>query len=279
MLLLFNYLPNMPGNRGRKKKISGGYRSRYEIGYGDRKLSYKYRYRPGSHVPGHMIDNLTGEEVYLPSPNTRIGGFVDMESKFVDIETNGDPFAITWATMENATALCISGVAQGDGESERDGRVYHLTSIHVKYIIHTLAVESSGTPLPTVHGRVCIVWDKQTNAAQLDATDVMDAGGTDDILSFRNLQFTQRFNVMYDKPFILKRYGQTNEGAINLFASGICSTNVISFNKSFARPVKVTCTGTGGTVAAINDNSFHCIGIGNTTALQLNMIVRCRFVG
>ncbi len=212
--------------------------------------------------------------------NVRTGGFMGIEKKFADNETNNDAFSSTWATMEDATNSQISGVAQGNGESQRIGRKITILSIHIRMRVHVAASESVAAPLPDLFGRVVIVLDKQTNAAQLTATDVMDAGQTDDVLAYRNLQQTERFQVLWDKKWFLPAK-QSNEGAVNLFAQGAQSTPMMFFNKTFPNGgIRVTYNGTAtGVVAAVTDNSIHCIGIANLASALLNMQIRIRYTG
>jgi len=210
--------------------------------------------------------------------NARTGGFIGLEMKFADIEANADAFATSWATMEDATNDSVSGVAQGDGESQRDGRKYNIHSIHIRARINVLTVESGGAPLGDLHGRICLVWDTQTNGSQLTATDVMDGGLTDDTLAFRNLQHTKRFRVLWDRSWKINRK-QTNEGAVNLFASGNETTAIMTFNRRFKTPIPVICQATTGVIAAISDNSLHIIGVANSSTALLNYQVRLRFTG
>ncbi len=212
----------------------------------------------------------------------RSGGFLGIESKFKDFRVNTDPFTDVWAggEMEDATALSVSAVAQGDGESERDGRVYHITSIHIRGTISIVASESQTAPIDDLIARVCLVWDKQTNAAQLNAEDVMlTIAAGDDIDSFRNLQFVNRFEVLSDKKFRLPAgQANTNEGAVNLFANGRV---ILPFRMShkFKTPLKVNCVGTTAVIASIADNSLHIIGTAQNTSARLDYTSRLRFMG
>ncbi len=202
-----------------------------------------------------------------------------LELKFADIETDSDNFAVTWATMEDATNDSIAGVAQGDGESQRDGRTYFIHSIHIRCNVEVPSSEAQATPLSDQRGRFCLVWDTQTNGTQLTATDVMDGGGTDDIHSFRNLQHSKRFRVLWDKTWVIRRNGQSNEGGIDSFAAPFATTNSMVYHKRFKTPVKVICQLTTAVIAAISDNSFHIIGVADSTTARLSMQVRIRFTG
>lgn len=205
-------------------------------------------------------------------------GFLGPEMKFADFESIGDAFAAAWTPMEDGTTLSVSSISQGDGESQRDGRKYLIHSIHMRARVNTAATESQTTPLSDLVGRFCLVQDMQTNSAQLTATEVMNGTLSNDELAFRNLQHTSRFNILWDKKWKIGRQ-QTNEGAINLFASGIMTTPIMSFSKTFDTPIPVICNGTGSTIAAITDNSFHVIGVGNNTTALLDYQVRIRFTG
>jgi len=206
----------------------------------------------------------------------------DVEVKFADFRVNDDAFTTVWAggEMEDGTALSVSAVAQGDGESQRDGRVYHIHSVFIHGTIDIASFESQVNPIGDIIARLALVWDKQTNGAQLNAEDVMlTIGALDDIDSFRNLQFTKRFQVLADRKFHLKlSQAQMNEGAINLFANGPVN---IPFKMShvFSKPIKVTCKGTTAVIASIVDNSLHIIGTANSTNATLSYASRIRFTG
>ncbi len=211
--------------------------------------------------------------------NLRTAGFAGIERKFADFEASNDAFATSWATMQDGTIKSISAVAVGNTESTRIGRVYNITSLHMRGEVILTLQESNATPVSTVMCRVVIVHDTQTNAAELTATDVMDAGQTADHLAFRNLQHTKRFRILMDKTMML-RPETTNEGAVNLFASSQQRV-MFKFNRTFKKPIKVLCTGTAAVIASITDNSIHVIGIASTTsgAPLLSYQARIRYTG
>ncbi len=202
------------------------------------------------------------------------------ENKFVDYNVADKAFTTGWTggEMDNATALALSAVAQGDTGSSRDGRVYYINSIHVRGFIHLPAAESQTGPQPDVLARLALVWDTQTNNGQLNAEDVyVTVGAGEDVNSFRNLKFSKRFIVLKDKEMRVYR-NQTNEGAANLFAANVVQIP-FNFNKKFSKPIKVRASTTAATVAAITDNSLHLIGTSTSTALLLTYESRCRFSG
>lgn len=212
--------------------------------------------------------------------NRRTGGFQDLEVKFVDYFVNDKAFTIDWAggEMDEATALSLSAVGQGDGESQRDGRKYSLHSVHVKGTIYVNQLESQAAPINDVLVRVCLVLDTQTNKQQLNAEDVMKViASGEDTKSFRNLSNSSRFKVLRNFEGIIKREN-LNEGAANLFAS-VRSDISFDWNVKFKTPVKCLASATGATVAATTDNSIHVIGVADSTDAILSYISRVRFTG
>lgn len=213
--------------------------------------------------------------------NVRTGGFQGLEKKFVDTVVTGDAFTGNWATIEDATLDSISGIAQGNGESQRIGRKVLLHSVHIKCIVRRSTVESNATPQGDITGRLCLVLDTQTNAAQLTATDVMKTVTADE-LSFRNLQNVSRFRVLWDRKWKLSVSSSgMNEGAANLFATGAQRSAIMIFNKRFKTPIPVlyNSSATDGTISTVQDNSLHIIGVASDGNAFLEMVTRIRYTG
>lgn len=226
--------------------------------------------KPSPRVRGRKVRTL----------NARTAGFLGIERKFVDYQTVNDAFTTSWATMEDATAKSISAVAVGNTESTRVGRVYHITSVHLRGAVICAAQESDTAPFSDSLCRIVIVHDTQTNAADVTAADIMDEGQTDNHFAFRNLQNTKRFRILMDKTIVLRYDNMTNEGGANLFAVGPRVTQW-KFNRTFKKPIKVICKGASAVIASITDNSIHVIGITSSvaTAAALSYQSRIRFTG
>lgn len=214
--------------------------------------------------------------------NMRSGGYVDLESKFLDSELTATTLTVNWTSLNPTGTGCTNSIsvpAQGDGESDRDGRVYYIQSVHVKGAITTSATESEAAPEGDGYARVILYWDTQSNKAEATATDIMDAGGTDDFLAFRNLQNSKRFIVLKDKIIKIKPM-LTNEGAINSFSQAP-SYQFFKFNKKFKKPIKVRCTGTTANVSSVSDNNFGIAALVNSQtnipAAQIQYQARIRF--
>lgn len=213
----------------------------------------------------------------------RTGGFLGIEKKFKDFDVFDKAFANTWVggEMNPDTALCVSAVGQGDGESERDGRNYTIHSLHIKGLITTSTLEAQANPTGDQSARIIVVIDSQTNAAELSAEDVMLVIGTaKDTNSFRNLQNTQRFKILKDAEFRIPFADiQMAQGAVNLFASSKWRGKEFNWNFNFPGGIKVNTKATGATIASITDNSIHVIGVCSSTVPLLIYHSRIRFTG
>lgn len=212
--------------------------------------------------------------------NFRIGGFRNIENKFLDSELTATATATTWASLNPTGTGCtdsISVPAQGTGESDRDGRQYTINSIHVRGRLSLAAAEAQAAPLGDEIGRVIIYWDTQTNSTEATATEIMDGGLTEDWLAFRNLQNSKRFIVLYDKTIRL-RPALVNEGAADAFAAGPV-TIPWKFNKSFKKGIQVTCDNTTANVSSVSDNNIGVAAVSTSANVLISYQARIRFSG
>lgn len=230
----------------------------------------KRSYGPGARYKGYMTNKrmaaarrssyISGKRA---AANRRTGGFVDVENKFLDSELAYTAVTTSWAALNPTGTGCTNSISvpsQGDGESERDGRVYYIKSVHVKGFVKIDTGEDAIAPITPLHVRVIVYWDTQTNAAEATATDIMDAGGGSDVLAFRNLQNSKRFIVLYDETMHITP-DLVNNGASNAFSWNQATTPFV-FNKLFKKPIKVRCKGTAANVSSVADNN---IGIAAVT--------------
>lgn len=199
-----------------------------------------------------------------------------MELKFFDDALHDEAFTTVWATKNPDTTNTLCSVTSGAGENLRTGRKVYIHSIHVKGEIEVAAAEASGAPHEFQSVRICLVLDTQTNGVEPAATDVMEAA-TKSYLSFRKLETTQRFKVLWDRTFTFNPWGM-NEGGVNSFAR-TGTKKLFKINKVFASPILMSFNVSANppTVAQIADNSLHIIGTANTTTAILSYEVRTRF--
>ncbi len=123
-----------------------------------------------------------------------------------------------------------------------------------------------------------MVLDTQTNGAQLSAEEVLvDPTNTGlDHLAQRNLQFADRFRVLWDNTYDLHYVAGAYDG------TNVELTGTMTFFKIYLSNlgIPVTTDGTTANVTNITDNSLHMIAIGSSNNLMsLNYISRIRFRG
>jgi len=222
--------------------------------------------------------------IYNARANVRTGGFVGMEKKFYDTSLSGtalvSPTDSAGAECDPATVLCLNAPAQGDGESNRDGRQIVMKSIGVAGLIsipnqaNQTATDVSGVIT------ICLVLDTQTNGAQLNSEDVFtnpSAAAAISPFAFRNLQYVQRFRVLQrielkmDQPTVVWDGTNVEQGGLQIPFKLYKNLN----------DLRVTFTGTTAGVANITDNSLHVIAYASniSTAPTINYNARLRFVG
>ncbi|AGS36184.1 hypothetical protein [Circoviridae 3 LDMD-2013] len=247
--------------RRRPRSFPGPYRPKKRGSYGPRSRPPSRRYR---------------------LPNLRIGGWLNRELKFKDVQRNVS-ISTTIAGSEidpDGGVNCLNAISQGDGEEQRDGRGYKITSVHLRGYV--LFAGQSGAGATSDHMRIILLQDTQTNGTQFNAEDVIDnSSGVNELqtVAFRNLENTNRFKILKDivvhKPTTGLAGNQANPGDVESNSA----TMPIQMDVNFKYPVNVLCTGTGGTVSNLTDNSFHLMAISVNSGNSFRYICRTRFVG
>ncbi len=208
--------------------------------------------------------------------NARTGGFTGIETKFIDYTYGPTAIATAQAGAEAdpTTADCISAIAQGDGESNRDGRKAVLKSLHVRGNVTYSPIDDGTTIGDSAIVRVIIVQDTQTNAVQENAEDVI-LPATNVEHAFRNLQFSKRFRILKDFKFMLNIVAAAAGTATTVDSAGV------SRNFAFDRDVNIPVIhkATTAVVGAITDNSVHVIAFASRAGLLMSYESRVRFVG
>lgn len=215
--------------------------------------------------------------------NARTGGFEGIENKFLDSELSGVSLTTAWLPHNPTGTGCtdsISVPAQGNGESQRIGRMFTIDSILIRGMVASNLQEAAVNPLPDTRARIIVYLDTQTNLAEAAATLIMDAGGADDVFAFRNLQNTKRFRVLFDKTVTLKVDGQMAQGALDAFAVGQIKSRFTFYHK-FKGGLKVQCSGTAADVASVTDNNIGIAALCDSTSIGavLSYSARIRFRG
>lgn len=214
--------------------------------------------------------------------NARTGGFIGLEKKFVDRVLTSSVLTNVWTTGEHDPATTgLSPVAQGDGESNRDGRRYEIHSIQITGFVQTTSQKANSIPPADVVVRIALVLDKQTNAAQIAAENVFTVAAVPDTDGYRNLQFIERFQVLKEKRFKLNlTAATTNEGAVDSFSCGAVK-HLFKMSYKWKTPLKVNMKDTTAVISNVLDNSLHVIAVADNlgTVPLLTYTSRLRFTG
>lgn len=191
------------------------------------------------------------------------------EVKFRDYGVTSAALTAAMAFIDDGTGLALNAIAQGDDYNNRDGRKINLKSIHVRGYVNRPAVEIGATPQGDELVRIILYWDKQCNGQQGTSTQIVTTGGTTDVTSLRDIQYTKRYKVL--KDIIVPMEVNPAGVAADNFAVGPIR-RFFNFNvKNLNIPVRFNST--GGTVTAITDNAIHLIACNTNAAVDGNWTV------
>lgn len=217
--------------------------------------------------------------------NIRTGGFLGIEKKFYDtFLIAGDIAGGTDATggeLDPSATLTLNTVAQGDGESNRDGRLLNMDSLEIHGTIHIPGSADATTPNTPPLVFVACVLDKQANGAKLNSEDVfcnVGANASTAAQPFRNLEYHSRFRILKSKVFTMKMPEMVHDGT--------------QYDKSGQRTpfrwfinlkgMRVTYKNTTADIANITDNAISMVAFtSNVTGVDadLHYAARLRFTG
>jgi len=213
--------------------------------------------------------------------NLRTGGFLGIELKFADSALVGSaltaPTNAAGGEQDPATLLALNAIAQGDGESQRDGKQICVKSCYVvgNVLIPPLANQTAGSTVPTIF--IALVLDKQSNGAQLNSEDVFVNPGANATVAaspLRNLEYTSRFQVL-DSVLIEPHMLAASYDGTNIETFGL----VCPFKLSHNGDIITNFSDTTAVIANIVDTSLHIVAFSTATGPSLSYNSRVRFVG
>jgi len=222
--------------------------------------------------------------------NARTGGFLGIESKFLDCAWNAVGISSSadgsGGEVQPSTGCtqCISCPAQGDGESQRDGRKFVLKSAFVSGIIQTAATGDLPDAFALDGYFIALVLDKQANGATITSEDVFINPSTQARAMMpqplRNLQHSKRFRIL-DSMYIRPGGAYGVQDSLLAATASINHQTVPTFKLSWRGNITVNTTGTTADVASVSDNALHviCYSGGATITPTLVAKSRVRFMG
>lgn len=240
--------------------------------------------RPGR--PTSKRQDVIMQDKPRRSRNLRTGGYLGIERKFLDTYasnlTVNAPTDCSSGEMqpEGGCTGCLSAPAQGDGESNRDGRKILIKSCWVEGLITSSVLHDQADVAPAATIFIALVGDCQTNGATIVSEQVFtnpnDTAATN-AFPLRNLEYSSRYRVLAHKTIQMGPPFSGTDGT-NTLSLGC---NPRRFTLAWKGNVPVNFTNTTADVANVADNSLHIIAFAtNTNYVPLiSYNARVRFVG
>lgn len=219
----------------------------------------------------------------MRSGGVRTGGFIGRELKYHDNGRVNLPLTggVTYAgtLIDPTTQLCLNGIGQGSGQTQRIGKRIVIHSIQVRGDIYIPAASTIPLEHP-VNVHLALFLDKQTNAAIPDPDQVyVNPAGSllGNTNALRNLEYSSRYTVLAYRRFTMS-HDNLWDGT-NLSTRGSAAT--FDIIKKLKLPVQYLDA--NATIASITDNSLHLMawtdnGVGGPDPI-INYNTRVRFTG
>lgn len=226
----------------------------------------------------------TGVSAGRRRQNLRTGGFTGIEKKFYDVAlvqtALTSPTDATGGEVNPSGSVGLNTVAQGDGESNRDGRKMFMQSIHLNGVIEQPAQTNQTAADTSPDVFIALVLDTQANSAFANSEDVYKNQAGNAALAaspYRNLEYVSRFRVLAWKRMRLRQPTVVYDGT-NVEQGG--TKTPFSFNVNL-KGMPVTFKGTTADIANITDNALNLIAYTNdtSTAPTISYNSRLRFTG
>jgi len=214
--------------------------------------------------------------------NARTGGYLGLELKFLDTAWNA--VTINSSTDGSGGELqpssgctsCISCPAQGDSESQRDGRKFVIKSVYFSGVINTLLSQDQADAFEDFGVYFALVLDTQTNGATVVSENVYLNPSSSALgmlpKPLRNLQNSKRFRILSSRYVAPGGMYAINDAAATGSLAAQKGTNV---QLSWKGSINVDTTGTTADVASVSDNALHILAY-SETGLQKVFSGKCR---
>lgn len=228
----------------------------------------------GPRMAGGYFRSATARAKMFKNRVTSIMG-ANTEKKFVDSYRSTITLVTspTGSECDDTTMLCLNGIAQGVTQSTRIGNKVILKSVQVNGQVNVPIISDQADAPVSINVRVMLVLDKQTNKAQLNGEDVyFDSGGVD-ILSLRNLEYSDRFTILAEEKMSLDYTTSQQDGANTASYAG--QKKCFTIYKKLNIPVQYNLT--TAVVGAITDNSLHLIAWADGANVNFNWQSRVRY--
>lgn len=214
--------------------------------------------------------------------NRRIGGFMDIETKFLDTGIGATTIAAgtAWgpSMRMDPTGLCLNATESGSGPSERIGRHITMSKLTVRGTVCFAAGALLDSPRSV---KLVVLMDKQTNGTTYDPAQVFVNPSGSSLGAPHpeiNLEYKDRFTILGSR-LITHSIESTYDSNPSGTAIPFDSPEEKSFSLSIPlRGLKCLYRGTANppTVAQISDHSIHVCAIVSDAATTTSLIYNSR---
>lgn len=188
------------------------------------------------------------------------------ELKFHDVNLDDAAVAAAGTVTDS-----VVKIAQGTGQSQRDGRKCVIAKIGWRYRLTLPEYVNQPTPSPGDVVRMLMYVDKQANGATATVLDILAAASYQ---SFNNLSNKSRFYTLMDKTITMNY--QTLAGVTGA-VDGAVEVYEGSFYKNCDVPLEFSDT--LGAITEIRSNNIGVLLISAFGVATFNSKLRFRFVG
>lgn len=189
------------------------------------------------------------------------------ELKFHDIVVNESNVSIGGQITDS-----LNHIAQGTGESQRDGRRCTLQSIEIRWRVSSNSANLSAVQTPGDSLRMIVFLDKQCNGTTAAVTDILESGT---IHSFYNLANVERFSILCDKLESVMYKAITSETNDTVTQCNVHQEKY--WKKSIKIPLEFSAT--DGLITEIRSNNIGLLLISVNGVIRLTSTFRLRFTG
>lgn len=190
------------------------------------------------------------------------------ELKFHDLSITSTP------TNVGVVMADLLTIPQDTTTNGRIGREITIREFHMEGIVSKVAGSGTGVEAGPRALRLLLVQDKQCNGTQMLVDEVL---ATLAMNSFRNLENSKRFNILYDQRVILNPPITNVSGDANIVTVG--SKKAVKFHKKCNIVINYDIGTTSGAIGTIRSNNlaFIVIQATGTTGALAHLHVRVRY--
>lgn len=192
----------------------------------------------------------------------------------LNAEVKYKQFAFNPTSTLAGSIFLLNALNQGTGShNERIGQSVRFKSIDLRILVDNHLTAD----LPV---RYLLVRDRSPNGVMASIGDILDTSLVNPVRTFRNLDYTKRFTVLWDSVHVFT--SKSNSSSNLRFIQHYVDLEDRAKSNSKGKQVNETNygLGTAGSIADISENAYYFIAIGDdpTDGVTTNINVRLRYV-